>query len=308
MTGALQPLAQEFPIVTPDGKPTEYFIRWAQQRQIDISDGITEAQAKQLIEDWSAGRSVLAGTGLDGGGPLSSDVTLNLADTAVTPGTYGSSTKVPVIDVDQQGRLTNITEVTVSGGGGGGGLWYFNPPPLSIFTDVANSPNPVEDPDTGLQIYDGAADINGLGYAIPSPGADWHCTVHVVSGLTGSGAGGYGIGTYNAARNKFFLWTVDARNWMHFYRMNLGGYDGYEVNRNPITGNAPSWFRYRYVASTGEIHCDYSYDGKIWAQDVFVRNITGDMGGNPTWVGPFVDRGSVGYVLATYDHWDFGQP
>ncbi len=307
MAGTLQPLAQEFPIVTAEGKPTEYFIRWAQQRQIDISGGITEAQAKQLIEDWSAERSVLAGTGLNGGGTLDADVTLDLADTAVTPGTYGSATQVPVIDVDQQGRITNATQVPVSGGGGGGEPWYFDPPPLSIFTDVANSPNPVEDPETGLQIIDGGPEINGLGFAIPNPAADWQCTVHVICGLTGTAPGGYGLGVYNAARNKFFLWTVDGRNWMHFYRMNLGGYDGYEVQRSPIIGNAPSWFRYRYVAATGEIHCDYSYTGKFWAQDIFVRNVSGDMGGNPTWVGPFVDRGAIGYVIATYDHWDFQQ-
>lgn len=40
----IQPLAQYFKVVNPDGTPTEYFIRWAQQRQIDIAGGITQAQ------------------------------------------------------------------------------------------------------------------------------------------------------------------------------------------------------------------------------------------------------------------------
>src|SRR3546814_7421330 len=83
-----------------DGTPTEYFIRWAQQRQIDISEGITEAEAQALIDTWAASRSVIAGTGLSGGGPLSADVTLNLdasidlltdVDTSTTPPTDGQA-------------------------------------------------------------------------------------------------------------------------------------------------------------------------------------------------------------------------
>lgn len=42
MAGTLQPLDGKFGIVNPDGTPTLYFIKWAQQRQLDISQGITE--------------------------------------------------------------------------------------------------------------------------------------------------------------------------------------------------------------------------------------------------------------------------
>ena len=47
-------------------------------------------------------------------------VTNDLPDTAVTPGTYGSNVKSAVIVVDAKGRLTNVSEMTMSGGGGGG--------------------------------------------------------------------------------------------------------------------------------------------------------------------------------------------
>jgi hypothetical protein len=40
--------------------------------------------------------------------------TLDLDDTAVTPGSYGSGTEIPVITVDQQGRITGSTIATVS--------------------------------------------------------------------------------------------------------------------------------------------------------------------------------------------------
>src|SRR3546814_19178602 len=100
MPGVLQPLSQQSPVVNEDGTPTEYVIRWAQQRQIDISEGITEAEAQALIDTWAASRSVIAGTGLSGGGPLSADVTLNLdasidlltdVDTSTTPPTDGQA-------------------------------------------------------------------------------------------------------------------------------------------------------------------------------------------------------------------------
>ncbi|AHZ86772.1 hypothetical protein Bb109J_c0632 [Bdellovibrio bacteriovorus] len=76
--------------------------------------------------------SVTAGTGLSGGGS-SGGVTLNLANTGVGAGTYGTATKVPQLAVDAQGRLTSVSEVTISGvapagtAGGDLGGTYPNP-------------------------------------------------------------------------------------------------------------------------------------------------------------------------------------
>ena len=58
--------------------------------------------------------SISAGTGLTGGGDISASRTLNLADTAVTPSTYGSSSTVSQIAVDAQGRITGASSVSIS--------------------------------------------------------------------------------------------------------------------------------------------------------------------------------------------------
>ena len=54
-------------------------------------------------------RLIATGTGLAGGGDLSADRTLYIANTGVTSGTYGSSTLVPILTVNAQGQITNIS-------------------------------------------------------------------------------------------------------------------------------------------------------------------------------------------------------
>jgi len=57
--------------------------------------------------------NVLAGTGLSGGGALTGNVTINLANTAVAAGDYGSSGNVASFTVDAQGRLTAASNVAI---------------------------------------------------------------------------------------------------------------------------------------------------------------------------------------------------
>ena len=70
---------------------------------------------------------VIAGTGMTGGGQLTGNVTLSIANagvgstqlntTGVTPGVYGNATNIPVFTVDTNGRVTAATTIpaTISG-------------------------------------------------------------------------------------------------------------------------------------------------------------------------------------------------
>lgn len=59
-------------------------------------------------------RSINAGTGLTGGGNLGADLTLSIANTAVTAGSYGSASQVATFTVNDQGQLTAAGNITIS--------------------------------------------------------------------------------------------------------------------------------------------------------------------------------------------------
>lgn len=118
---AQQQLPDKFPIVDDDGNPTPYFIRFLQTIGGTIDGKPTEDQVKALIAAWAAGRHINTTLPIQGGGSLSADLTLALAASGVTPGTYGDATHVGQFTVDSHGLITAASNVAITGGGGGGG-------------------------------------------------------------------------------------------------------------------------------------------------------------------------------------------
>lgn len=58
--------------------------------------------------------TVAGGTGIDTNLATAQTVTVVLSNTAVTPGSYGTSTGIPQISIDQQGRITAATTQAIS--------------------------------------------------------------------------------------------------------------------------------------------------------------------------------------------------
>lgn len=150
----------------------------------EITDG-TVANADLV----NSSLTVTAGTGLSGGGSvaLGGTTTLNLANTAVTPATYGSATQVGTFTVDAQGRLTSAGNTTITGTSPvGSALTNAN-----IWVGNASNAAAAVDPAGDWDITNaGATTVTRInGATVPAAGA---LTPGNVLQVTGASALGYG--------------------------------------------------------------------------------------------------------------------
>jgi hypothetical protein len=91
-------------------------------QKIDQSDTVTSVNGQVgavVLNAANVGAAantvnVVAGTGLTGGGALTGNVTITLANTAVAAGSYGTATDVSQITIDAQGRITSAANVAIA--------------------------------------------------------------------------------------------------------------------------------------------------------------------------------------------------
>lgn len=204
MAAKVQPLGQKFQITNEDGTPTEYFIRWAQQRQIDIASADS--------------REIIAGTGLDGGGVFDTDITIDANASAIldlisptqgtvlfrgasswqglAPGTSGNFLKTNGTGADPAWAAASAAV---------GHVWGFSSPATSVSTSVNSTKGfnfQVSDPITIDTI---AMCVDGHGVGTP---VDYTLRLVTVNNLTAAGTISSILGTSSAQTVNVATGTV----------------------------------------------------------------------------------------------------
>lgn len=304
MAGNLQPLVNNQRIVKQDGTPTDYFIRWAQQKQIDIGAGITAQQALEIITKYLADHELQAGSGIQ-----------------ITPS--GNISDSPTIAAEVQAILDQITDVRGSvlfrgaagwealgpgpnghflrtngaganpswaaGGGGGGGLWWFNPPVAADFPTFgsydATMPFTFDNPNSGMVLrwtgnYVTNDSSKGCFKALP-PGVDWQVITHWgMSGVWTNFAYG-GVALRNSVTNRAF--TIAQPTFAASAGYFLIGQNGWTAQAlgNIILGSGngamPMHTRLSWVSATTTLNIEFSYDGESWINR-YSTNVAASLG------------------------------
>jgi len=128
---------------------------------IDIGGKPTTLSGYGITDAVPSSRTITASTGLTGGGNLTANRTLALANTAVSAGTYGSASQTVTFTVDAQGRLTAASQQEVAV------AWTQitsgKPTTLAGYgiTDAIKSGDPVKMPEYALAGLPSAATFKG---------------------------------------------------------------------------------------------------------------------------------------------------
>jgi hypothetical protein len=132
---------------------------------------------------------------VDEKGRITAAATANFPNTGVTPGTYGQNNAIPQIEVDAQGRITNVTNIGISGSAGG---TVTSVGITSSTLSVTNTPVTVTG-DIGLELPTVLSpDTVGSSAAIPVITADaqGRITALATAAISGLSATGVVAGTY----------------------------------------------------------------------------------------------------------------
>lgn len=230
MVGNIQPLERQNPIIDEGGRPTIYFIRWAQQRMQDIKGAVSPEEALEIAEqfvlEFLAAHPIGEGVGIDitPSGNIADGITISANVQAIldvissTQGAilYRGATEwealaagTPGYVLSTNGPGVDPSWVVQSGGGGGASLGW------TLVGTIAPSGLP-DEVFTGLGTYTELMIVGtlvaknlsgnfGLQFS-PDGGATYANANYRASGAvgTGSAAAFFSLNTSNAVATRSF--------------------------------------------------------------------------------------------------------
>jgi hypothetical protein len=287
MAGKLQPLEQSFAIVGPDGRPTQYFIRWAQQRQIDITASITSETATQLIVDYLTAHPLIEGSGiaLTPSGNLTDSPTITAlvqeildqittvrgsvlyrgaaAWAALAPGTAGQFLRTNGAAADPNWAAPAT-----------GGSWPPLQSPLAAtftnFSGDATNVTKADDVNVGLSLNNGPS-VNGNIHRIttkllPSSGAADFEHIALVRHTRSNLGGSSGVVLQEESTGKVLVFGVDIGTTVHAYRGTLTSLAAVLFTYTLSTRDL--WTKITYDNATSTYSLFTSSDGKNWIFEI----------------------------------------
>lgn len=293
MARRVNPLARVAKLFNEDGTATPEFLRqWQLIRQktegsdADIAALVLAVAALENAE-LTAESGELTGGGLLKNAPLS----FGLANSGVTPDTYGDATNVPQVTVDAFGRVTNIVDVPISGGSGGATVnWAAQPtPPESAdFTLVkgGGTTGALSDITRGMALsITGAGAVDRNGFAeVAAPGATWQMDALLVPNFVARRFMSFGLGVRDSATGRiqtFAFGVVGTGVTVPQFRdSRWSAIDTFSAGVNGIAvvmSIAPIWVR--VVCGVTNLNVYVSVDGENYelhytvAKNIYVANI-----------------------------------
>lgn len=290
MSGEIQPLDQNFPIVDEHGRPTLYFIQWAQQKQIDIGGSIT----LQDLIDYLTAHALIAGTGigLTPNGDINSPPTISakvqeiLDEITNVQGSilYRSGAAWAQLAPGAAGQFLKTNGAGADptwAAAGGGATWDFVPATAASFTLLSGDATNLtlaDDGNVGLLVAHGATTgsvIFRTAYrALTNKALDWTLVTRIRRLHENRNFRAEGLIIMDSIGGKCISFELrnDQAGPCVFEYSNLTGTFVATLYSNPVgIGQDFQWQRIRHTG--GNYLFDISADGKQWANVATVGDV-----------------------------------